>query len=73
MIAITWFYGVTKLSKNIKQMTGKVPSLYFRSCWVVVAPSLLFVSSIEVILLSKDFIFVLTNKHCDFRLYGYLV
>ncbi|XP_037052346.1 sodium- and chloride-dependent GABA transporter ine isoform X1 [Bradysia coprophila] len=41
MIAITWFYGVRRLSKNIKQMTGKGPSYYFRSCWLVVGPLLL--------------------------------
>lgn len=44
MIAIAWFYGVNRLSRNIKQMTGKSPSLYFRSCWLIVGPSLLFVS-----------------------------
>ncbi|XP_031620588.1 sodium- and chloride-dependent GABA transporter ine isoform X2 [Contarinia nasturtii] len=42
MIAIAWFYGVSRLSRNIKQMTGKVPSLYFRSCWLIVGPLLLF-------------------------------
>ncbi len=44
MIAITWFYGVRRLSKNIKQMTGKGPSLYFRSCWLVAGPLLLIVN-----------------------------
>lgn len=44
MIAIGWFYGVRRLSKNIKQMTGKSPSLYFRSCWLIVGPLLLIVS-----------------------------
>ncbi|XP_055315143.1 sodium- and chloride-dependent GABA transporter ine isoform X3 [Sitodiplosis mosellana] len=42
IIAISWFYGVSRLSRNIKQMTGKVPSLYFRSCWLIIGPSLLF-------------------------------
>jgi len=44
MIAIAWFYGTGRLSKNIKQMTGKAPSLYLRSCWLVLGPCLLFVS-----------------------------
>lgn len=44
LIAIAWFYGVSRLSRNIKQMTGKAASLYFRSCWIVFAPCLLFVS-----------------------------
>lgn len=45
IIAIAWFYGVRRLSKNIQQMTGKSPSLYFRSCWLVAAPLLLIVSA----------------------------
>lgn len=44
IIAISWFYGVRRLSKNIKQMTGKAPSIYFRSCWFVIGPMLLIVS-----------------------------
>ncbi|XP_026468033.1 sodium- and chloride-dependent GABA transporter ine-like [Ctenocephalides felis] len=42
IIAISWFYGVPRLSRNVKQMTGRVPSLYFRSCWLLAAPMLLF-------------------------------
>lgn len=45
IIAIAWFYKVSRLSRNIKQMTGKMPSLYFRSCWLVIGPCLLFVSA----------------------------
>ncbi|KAH8298336.1 hypothetical protein KR018_006062, partial [Drosophila ironensis] len=42
MIAIAWFYGTGRLSKNVKQMTGKAPSLYLKSCWLVLGPCLLF-------------------------------
>ncbi|XP_058975882.1 sodium- and chloride-dependent GABA transporter ine isoform X2 [Musca domestica] len=42
MIAIAWFYGTGRLSKNIKQMTGKAPSLYLKSCWILCGPCLLF-------------------------------
>lgn len=44
LIAIAWFYKTSRLSRNIKQMTGKAASLYFRSCWLVFGPCLLFVS-----------------------------
>ena len=44
MIAIAWFYGTGRLSKNVKQMTGKAPSLYLKSCWILCGPCLLFVS-----------------------------
>ncbi|XP_034669550.1 sodium- and chloride-dependent GABA transporter ine isoform X1 [Drosophila subobscura] len=42
MIGIAWFYGTGRLSKNVKQMTGKAPSFYLRSCWLVLGPCLLF-------------------------------
>ncbi|XP_065355483.1 sodium- and chloride-dependent GABA transporter ine isoform X2 [Calliphora vicina] len=42
MIAIAWFYGTGRLSKNVKQMTGKAPSLYLKSCWILFGPCLLF-------------------------------
>ncbi|KAI5633104.1 sodium:neurotransmitter symporter family domain-containing protein [Phthorimaea operculella] len=41
VVAVAWFYGVGRLSRNIKQMTGRYPSLYFRICWLVAAPALL--------------------------------
>ncbi|CAG9585469.1 unnamed protein product [Danaus chrysippus] len=41
VVGIAWFYGVDRLSQNIKQMTGQVPSLYFRFCWLIAAPALL--------------------------------
>ncbi|ALC38115.1 ine [Drosophila busckii] len=42
MIAIAWFYGTGRLSKNVKQMTGKAPSIYLKACWLVLGPCLLF-------------------------------
>ncbi|XP_028156887.1 sodium- and chloride-dependent GABA transporter ine isoform X1 [Ostrinia furnacalis] len=41
VVAIAWFYGVGRLSSNIKQMTGRVPSFYFRFCWLIATPALL--------------------------------
>ncbi|GBP30440.1 Sodium- and chloride-dependent GABA transporter ine [Eumeta japonica] len=41
VVAIAWFYGVNRLSRNIKQMTGRTPSFYFRFCWLVASPALL--------------------------------
>ncbi|XP_052869003.1 sodium- and chloride-dependent GABA transporter ine [Anopheles cruzii] len=40
-IAIAWFYGINRLSKNVKQMTGRYPSLYLRFCLLVAVPLLL--------------------------------
>ncbi|KAL7307180.1 hypothetical protein TKK_0000904 [Trichogramma kaykai] len=41
VIAISWFYGVRRLSSNVKEMTGRVPSIYFRFCWLFAAPLLI--------------------------------
>uniref|UniRef100_A0A336N1U1 CSON011724 protein n=1 Tax=Culicoides sonorensis TaxID=179676 RepID=A0A336N1U1_CULSO len=38
VVAVSWIYGVDRLSKSIKQMTGRNPSLYFRSCWLIFVP-----------------------------------
>ncbi|KAF5298163.1 hypothetical protein FQA39_LY02587 [Lamprigera yunnana] len=42
IIAIAWIYGVNRISKNVESMTGRVPSLYFKFCWVIAAPLLIF-------------------------------
>ncbi|RZC34697.1 SNF domain containing protein [Asbolus verrucosus] len=42
VIAIAWFYGVWRLSKNVKTMTGRHPSIYFKFCWLVATPLLIF-------------------------------
>ncbi|KAK0422183.1 hypothetical protein QR680_007417 [Steinernema hermaphroditum] len=35
MIAVCWFYGVTRFSEDIRQMLGKYPGLYWRVCWSI--------------------------------------
>ncbi|XP_076235987.1 solute carrier family 6 member inebriated [Calliopsis andreniformis] len=41
VIAISWCYGVRRLCNNVKEMTGRVPSSYFRFCWLFAAPLLI--------------------------------
>lgn len=50
--AIAWFYGIVRLTKNIKEMTSKNPSVYFRFCWFIAAPLLLLV--IKMFEISKN-------------------
>ncbi|XP_031713275.1 sodium- and chloride-dependent GABA transporter 1 [Anarrhichthys ocellatus] len=40
VIAICWNYGVNRLSDNLEEMTGKRPNIFFRLCWLIVAPVL---------------------------------
>ncbi|XP_046826895.1 sodium- and chloride-dependent GABA transporter ine isoform X1 [Vespa crabro] len=41
VFAISWCYGVRRLCNNVKEMTGRVPSMYFQFCWLVAAPLLI--------------------------------
>ncbi|VDK89419.1 unnamed protein product [Litomosoides sigmodontis] len=34
MVAVCWFYGIGQFSKDIQQMLGFYPGLYWRICWL---------------------------------------
>uniref|UniRef100_UPI00358FA78A sodium- and chloride-dependent GABA transporter ine-like isoform X2 n=1 Tax=Myxine glutinosa TaxID=7769 RepID=UPI00358FA78A len=38
--AVCWLYGVPLLSRNVEEMTGKRPALFFRVCWYFLSPCL---------------------------------
>lgn len=42
VIAITWFYGAWRLSKNVKTMTGRHPGMYIKCCWMIATPLMIF-------------------------------
>ncbi|XP_020505635.1 sodium- and chloride-dependent GABA transporter ine [Labrus bergylta] len=41
ILAICWFYGVNRLSSNLKEMTGQGANIFFMGCWLIVAPVLI--------------------------------
>ncbi|XP_046389982.1 sodium- and chloride-dependent GABA transporter ine isoform X1 [Ischnura elegans] len=41
VIAISWFYGADRLCQNVLEMTGRMPSFFFRFCWWIAAPVLI--------------------------------
>ncbi|XP_036976590.1 sodium- and chloride-dependent GABA transporter ine [Acanthopagrus latus] len=41
VIAICWSYGAKRLSDNLEEMTGQRANIFFRVCWLVVAPVLI--------------------------------
>uniref|UniRef100_A0A0P4W1Q3 Transporter n=1 Tax=Scylla olivacea TaxID=85551 RepID=A0A0P4W1Q3_SCYOL len=41
VVAIVWIYGANRLARNVQEMTGRMPSLYFRFCWYLAAPVLI--------------------------------
>ncbi|KAF2358369.1 Sodium:neurotransmitter symporter, partial [Trinorchestia longiramus] len=43
VVAVVWCYGADRLSRNLREMTGKLPSLYFKYCWRFLAPTLILV------------------------------
>ncbi|RVE63531.1 hypothetical protein OJAV_G00137340 [Oryzias javanicus] len=40
IISICWLYGVKRLSENLVEMTGRGANIFFRVCWLIVAPVL---------------------------------
>uniref|UniRef100_A0A7M4E4S6 Transporter n=1 Tax=Crocodylus porosus TaxID=8502 RepID=A0A7M4E4S6_CROPO len=49
-IGVSWFYGVDRFSKDIHEMMGFKPGLYWRLCWKFVSPAfLLFVVIVSII------------------------
>uniref|UniRef100_A0A8C5GSB8 Transporter n=1 Tax=Gouania willdenowi TaxID=441366 RepID=A0A8C5GSB8_GOUWI len=45
VLAICW--GVKRLSSNLKEMTGRGANIFFKLCWLIVAPVLLIFSIIQ--------------------------
>ncbi|OWA50489.1 Sodium-dependent proline transporter [Hypsibius exemplaris] len=41
ILAVFWAYGMKRLQHNLDFMMKYKPSIYFRSCWVVIAPLIL--------------------------------
>lgn len=42
VIAITWFYGARRLARNVKEMNGKPPNIFFVVCWYFISPMFIF-------------------------------
>ncbi|KAI4820164.1 hypothetical protein KUCAC02_028149 [Chaenocephalus aceratus] len=40
-IAVSWFYGITRFSNDVKAMLGKAPGLFWKVCWVAISPAFL--------------------------------
>ena len=40
-VAIVWCYGAGRLAKNVADMTGKEPSVFFTFSWKFSAPCLI--------------------------------
>ena len=41
VVAIVWIYGANRLASNVREMTGSLPNLYIRGCWLVASPCLI--------------------------------
>lgn len=38
LVALHWVYGVRRFSDDVKFMTGYNPSMFWKVCWVFIAP-----------------------------------
>ncbi|XP_078589306.1 sodium- and chloride-dependent GABA transporter 1-like [Branchiostoma floridae x Branchiostoma japonicum] len=41
VVAISWIYGANRLARNVEEMTGNKPWLYFIVCWYGLSPMLI--------------------------------
>jgi len=41
VIAVSWFYGAKRFSKNIEEMLGYRPFIFWHYCWLVFAPAVM--------------------------------
>ncbi|XP_012678386.2 sodium-dependent serotonin transporter-like [Clupea harengus] len=41
VIAVSWFYGVSRFCGNVQLMLGFFPGLFWRMCWMVLSPCFL--------------------------------
>lgn len=62
VVAIVWIYGADRLARNVQEMTGRMPSLYFRFCWYLAAPLLILVRLYSHHVLS--FFIMMTQIYC---------
>lgn len=53
-ISISWFYGLSKFERNIKQMFNVEVSIYFKFCWKFVGPVIIFGLFVVSIVLFKE-------------------
>ena len=44
-IAVSWFYGASRFSKNIEEMLGYKPWAFWHYCWLIFAPLVMGVST----------------------------
>ncbi|KAK7483431.1 hypothetical protein BaRGS_00025371 [Batillaria attramentaria] len=42
VIGVTWFYGAGCLARDIRDMTGSGPNIFFVACWYLISPLLIF-------------------------------
>uniref|UniRef100_I3K4P8 Transporter n=1 Tax=Oreochromis niloticus TaxID=8128 RepID=I3K4P8_ORENI len=47
VMAVCWIYGVKRLSANLEEMNGNKANIFFRLCWLIVAPVILIFSIIQ--------------------------
>lgn len=64
-VGVFWFYGVNNFSKDIEQMLGKKPGLFWRICWTYISPVFLLVSIFVswVLIMERRFTLIYLNYY----------
>ncbi len=69
-IALGWIYGVERLKRDLKLMSGKYPNMYWIACFLVLTPLFTFVSLSTYLLLAlillwiDNFYLLKINREC---------
>ncbi|OWF50839.1 sodium-dependent noradrenaline transporter-like [Mizuhopecten yessoensis] len=57
VIAVSWVYGVDQFCRDVKQMTGYTPGMYWRICWKFICPTFLLILVISSFLHYRPLIY----------------
>lgn len=42
-IIVCWYYGADRFCKNLEEMYGEMPGVYWRICWKYISPTILLI------------------------------
>lgn len=57
-VAISWIYGIGNFSDDIQLMLGVRPNIFWKVCWMVVAPGVFLVRHLVTVHLKRSVLLV---------------
>ena len=63
-IAVSWFYGASRFGRNIEEMLGSKPFIFWHYCWLYFAPGVMGVSRI---LMQKNLVILIFEENQTYK------